>query len=252
MTRRALLLSSLVVACLAIPDRAGAQFNHYWLPVERGFVDSQVLLQLHYSNRRLLRADQDVVTLAIEAQYTLVDRFEVGLSVPFVAHGWHDSGTRFGDIKLSSKAKLFGLAETFALSAYINLQLPTNTGDFGGDYFVLFPGLAASAKLKGFLLGGTFNTVCRIGGRQHAVFIGFDAYGGYEILGLVTLDMALQFHGSVHPDDSRTPVGLIPGIEVDLLDFIRIGAACRIALNDDGEIFYFGRASLLFHGGIKL
>jgi hypothetical protein len=159
--------------------------------------------------------------------------------------------SQFGDIMLNLKARLFG-GETLGIALYNNIMLPTHSGDYTHSYAHMIPGIAASLKLLGLRLGGSFQGLWLINGEgEDQLALGLDGYAGYSLLGMLTLEVALSFFNSVKPDSETTAIAITPGATVDLFDVLRAGIACRIAANDEGKLFYRGRAALLFHGGIS-
>ena len=255
--------AALVVVLLAslAPATARAQFSAYYLPVERGYVDSHVDLQLHYS--RLTEdtpfgdLEVNAAILSVEAQYALFDRFEVGVNVPFMVHAWanlgpsSDDDTEFGDILLNLKAKIIGF-DWLSVAAFVNTSLPTHSGEGDRDTSIMQLGGAVTSRFLGILLGANLQGVWGInGGGDDAVLLGMDFYGGYKLFGMLSLTLAFQYFHQVHPDTqgTLTPFAITPGIEVNPLLGLRIGVASRIAANDDARLMFIGRASVLFHAG---
>ena len=250
------LASAALMVCLFAPVGARAQFNQYWLPVEQGLLDSHVDLQLQYSRLDVWGDDVNIAVLAIEAQYAFKDRFEVGLGVPAVVHNYgsgvaYQDDTAFGNIMLNLKARLFSIGESLSLAAYTNVMLPTHSGVESRDYAMLVPGVAATGKLLGLLVGGGVGALWLVTGEEVQAYVTIDLYGGYSLFGVLTFKLALQYANRFHTDSDIWAIGITPGLEVDLLDIVRIGVAARIAANDKAKFLYGGRAALLFHGGIS-
>jgi len=248
-----------VMLCLLAPGSAWAQFNQYWLPVEQGKLDSHVDLQLQYSRLSVAGEDLNVVILGVEAQYAIKDRFEVGLNVPALVKSYAagvafgESDAAFGNIMLNLKARLFSIGEVLSLAAYTNVMLPTHSEVDSRKYTMIVPGVAATGKLLGVLVGGGLGLVWFAVGNDapDTALITVDVYGGYSLFGILTFKLALQYANSFKPDSDTWALGITPGLEVDLLDIVRVGAAVRIATNDEALALYGGRAALLFHGGIS-
>ena len=258
--RKTLLASAAVALCILAPGSARAQFNQYWLPVEQGRLDSHVELQMQYSRLDVGTEDVNVVILGVEAQYAIKDRFEVGLNVPALVKsyatgvGFSESDAAFGDIMLNLKARLFSIGEVLSLAAYTNVMLPTHSEADSRSYTMVVPGVAATGKLLGVLIGGGLGLVWFAVGDDmpDSALITADVYGGYSLFGILTFKLALQYANVFKPSESDTwGLGITPGLEVDLLDIVRVGAAVRIATNDEALALYGGRAALLVHGGIS-
>jgi len=263
-------MAALVVVLLAslAPATARAQFSAYFLPVERGYVDSHADLQLHYSRLSeefciLGTCDELVVNaaiLSVEAQYALFDRLEVGVNVPFVVHAWASLGsgagesednTEFGDILLNLKGKIVGF-EWLSVAAFVNTSLPTHSGEGDRDSSIMQLGGAVTSRFLGILLGANLQGVWGINGDgDDAAFMGMDFYGGYKLFGMLSLTLAFQYLHQIHPDTqgTLTPFAITPGVELNPLLGLRVGVASRIAANDDARYLFIGRASVLFHAG---
>lgn len=263
MQRKAALVVVLV-ASLA-PATARAQFSAYYLPVERGYVDSHVDLQLHYSRLTeelcvLGTCDELVINaaiLSVEAQYAILDRFEVGVNVPFVVHAWanlgssSDDDTNFGDILLNLKAKIVGF-DWLSVAAFVNTSLPTHSGEGDRDTSMMQLGGAVTSRFLGVLLGANLQGLWAINGDgDDAALLGMDFYGGYKLFGMLSLTLAFQYFHQIHPDTqgTLTPFAITPGVELNPLRGLRVGIASRIAANDDARLMFIGRASVLFHAG---
>lgn len=265
-TRHPIVTVAALLFCLvAASTNASAQFNQYVMPVERGILDSHIELQYQYSRFELADSALNVSILSVEAQYAWNDLLEVGVNLPFLQHAFTSGGTysssgdtsdtEFGNLMLNLKGRLFGLGDTFALSLYANTMLPTASGVDDRSYAMLQTGAAATADVLGALVGGSVQGIWNIIGNDvdDTAYIGVDAYGGYSFLGILTLKLAFQYTKSVKMpgDGSLSALAVTPGVELDILDVVYAGLASRIAINDDAKLFYLGRASLLFHGGIS-
>jgi hypothetical protein len=255
------LAAAAVLILLSAPSSARAQFNQYWLPVEQGVVDSHIDVQLQYSRHNdvydLEDSTDNIAVLSVEAQYAFKDRFEVGLGIPVVAHNYGagvvaTEGTGFGNIMLNLKARLFGLGDMLSVAAYTNVMLPTHSEADDRDYSMILAGGAVSAKLLGIRLGGGIGAIWFVSGGPDHALMNIDAYAGYSFFGVLTLKLAAQFAKGFLPENyQHDAFAITPGVEVDLLDIIRLGVAVRIATNDNAKALYLGRANLLFHGGIS-
>jgi len=145
------------------------------------------------------------------------------------------------------------LGKAFSLAAYTNVMLPTHSNAETHDYSMFVPGVAATAKLLGVLFGGGLGMLYFVTGQEgvdNQAYVTVDIYGGYSLLGILTFKLALQYANSFQPDSDIWALGITPGVEVDILDIVRLGLAARIATNDEARTLYGGRASLLVHGGI--
>jgi hypothetical protein len=264
MPQRFILISSALLVCLIFsPKKAQAQFDQYLYPVEQAFLDKHVELQFHYTKLDLAISNTAVsmnsAFLSVEGQWAFADRFEVGLNVPFLHYGSTSSGSipseaksEFGDVRLDLKGRIFGLGETLALSVFVDTYLPTHSADYSRDYAIIQPGVAVSAKLLGLLVGGGVQSLLYVYGKgDDSVYVGFNGYAGYSLLGLVSFNLAIDYMNSVKPSSEANAFSVIPGVEVGLFKIVRIGVSSRIAINDDAKLLYLGRASLLFHGGIS-
>ena len=259
---RTKLMAVTLLAALAIPAAAQAQHHAYLIPLETGTVESGVDLQLHYSHLDLgsfggTDISADVAILSVEAQYAFADRFEVGLNIPFVAHssvfwGSNSKGdeTHFGDIILDLKVKLVG-TKSMGVSLFANTRLPTHSWDGGTrEYAVIHTGGAVSLDLAGLRVGGGLHFLllaADTGGDVPAI-LGLEGYVGYKLLGLLVLQLGLQYHNSISPNADLNVFALTPGAELEVKWF-RVGLSTRIAITDEAEGFYGGRPNLLFHAG---
>jgi len=255
------LAAAAALICLIAPSGARAQFNQYWLPVEQAVVDSHIDVQLQYSRfddpHDVADNTDSVAVLSVEAQYAFKDRFEVGLGIPVLAFNYgtgvtQEEDTGFGNLMLNLKARLFGLGDTLSVAAYTNVMLPTHSNADERDYAMVLAGGAVSAKLLGIRLGGALGAIWLISGGFDVALMNVDLYAGYSFFGVLTLKLAAQFAKGFHPGGYEYEAfALTPGVEVDLLDIIRVGVAARIATNEDAEALYLGRATLLAHAGIS-
>jgi hypothetical protein len=255
----------MLALCLLIlaPRESAAQFNAYYFPVEKGSVETLAELQVHYSHfgedYGARSIDVDYAFLSAAAQYAIAGFLEVGLNIPFLMHASASGGgglisgsdTEFGNIELALKARVFGIGNVLNLAVFLNTYLPTHSGDGPHNRALMLPGAAISGEALGFSYGAALKLPWVInGGGDDVLFMGFDFYGGYTLLGMLELVLAFQYMNSLHPSTEASPFAVVPGVDIKLLKILRVGLACRIAINDDARFVYMGRASLLFHAGV--
>ena len=164
-----------------------------------------------------------------------------------------DGNTEFGDIELALKARLFSLEDYVSVAIFANTYLPTHSGDADRDNAMLVPGAAVSGTALGAMYGLVLKAPWLIdGGRKDGVLFGMDVFCGYTVLGTLRFQLAIQYLEAVYPDGADgSAFAVTPGIDVVLLDLIEVGLATRIAVNNDARVTYLGRASLLFHAGVR-
>ncbi len=256
-----LFIVTVATLLLLVSPVVRAQHNAYFLPVERGHLYSKVDLQLHYSSFDIgslfggSGATYDVVFFSLEAQAAVRDRFEIGLNIPLITYtslafggGTGGDEVHFGDMILNLKVRLVG-NEKKAFSIFANTRLPTHSWEGSREYAVVHFGGAFSSILGNLRAGGVLDFLAVAADVEDPiVVIGLNSYFGYKVLGVLVLQLAMQFHNSLSPNGELTSFALIPGVDLEVGGF-RLGLASRIAVSDDAEIFYAGRASLMFHGG---
>lgn len=265
MPRRTIVSTMLALCLLSLtPRESAAQFNAYYFPVEKGSVETLAELQVHYSHfgedYGPRSVDVDFAFLSAAAQYAIAGFFEVGLNIPFLMHASATGGgglmvaesdTEFGNIELALKARVFGIGDFLNLAVFLNTYLPTHSGEGDHDTALILAGAAVSGEALGFSYGAALKLPWVVnGGGDDALFMGFDFYGGYTLLGMLELVLAFQYMNSLHPSTEASPFAVVPGVDIKLLKILRVGLACRIAINDDARLLYMGRASMLFHAGV--
>lgn len=249
------------VTTLLTPHVVLAQYSNYYLPIEKGFLDSHIDLQYQYAKFPQPTKGADIEghgsIVSIEGQYVFSDRFEAGLNVPFLVHGaatvngFGSSETQFGDIFLNLKGKVLG-NDTLSLAAFVNTRLPTHSGDDPRENASVIPGVAASFGLLGIEINGAVKALWEIEGEtSDVVFLGLDAGAGYSLLGILTLNLGMQYVNSLKPSSEWNVLAFVPGVGVDVLDIVHLGLAARIATTDESKSFFKGRVNVLFHGGIR-
>lgn len=244
MLRRTVACLGLITA-LFFASNAQAQFSQYYLPIERGVLKSKIELQAQYSSI----GDFDAVFFSLAGAYNF-GRFQVGVNIPF-AQGWGgDSEWQFGDVRFDLKAKVFSLSDVFGLAVFANLYAPTHSGDGTHAFFRLQAGAAASARLLGFEVGGGLEAIGNIVGddQDDGWLVGLWGFARVPILGLLAVQVAVEYFNSLHPNGDLNAFFITPGVEVALLGF-HVGIGSRIAVTDDARILGWGRASLLVNAG---
>jgi hypothetical protein len=269
MPRRTIIITTALALCLLIlaPRESAAQFNAYFFPVEKGSVETLAELQVHYSHlgeeAGPYSIDIDYLFLSAAAQYAIGGFLEVGLNIPFLMHVAATGGsaggvlvysggdTEFGNIELALKGKVFSIGDFLSLAIFLNTYLPTHSGEGRHDFAILTPGAAISGEALGFTYGAALKLPWAIvGGNDDAFLMGIDFHGGYTLLGMFNLVLAFQYMNSLHPGTDASPIAIVPGVDVKLMKILRVGLACRVAINDQARFVYMGRASLLFHAGV--
>ncbi len=245
------------------------------LPTESGRLDSHLDLQLLWSHVSYsmsffgssLSVDADGIMLGLEGQYAFADRFEVGLTIPFLLKSWASvvggtasgsgsSDTRFGNLMVDLKLKLAGSSRgPYAVSLFANWILPTMSGIDSREFAVLHGGVAASGALGLLTLGGGLGSFWVINGKgKDGLFLLFDLHAGARFHRVIGAYLLLELGVPLYPDikDFTPAVALLPGIQVFPLpppiDGLHLDLGVRIATNDQAKALYtsLSRAQLHF------
>ena len=244
MLRRTVACLGLITA-LFFASNAQAQFSQYYLPIERGVLKSKIELQAQYSSI----GDFDAMFFSLAGAYNF-GRLQVGVNIPF-AKGWEGDGDfQFGDVRFDLKAKVFSLSDVFGLAVFANLYAPTHSGDKTHSYFRLQTGAAANARLLGFEVGGGLEAIGNIVGdnQDDDWLVGLWGLARVPILGLLAVQVAVEYFNSLHPNGDINAFFVTPGVEVALLG-LHLGVGSRIAVTENAKSLGLGRASLLINAG---
>lgn len=248
------------------------------MQAESGRLDSHVDLQFLWSHVSYsmsfmgtsVSVDADGIMLGLEGQYAIADRFEVGLTIPFLLKSWGSvvggtssssgsSDSRFGNLMVDLKLKLAGSSRGgYAVSLFANWILPTMSGIDSREYAALHGGVAASGAISLLTLGGALGTFWVINGDgKDLAFLLFDLHTGARFHRVIGAYLMLQLGVPVYPDmNDRTPaVALVPGVQLFPLpppiDGLHLDLGVRIATNDQAKALYsaLSRAQLHFAMG---
>jgi hypothetical protein len=248
------------------------------MQAESGRLDSHVDLQFLWSHISYsmsfmgtsVSIDADGIMLGLEGQYAIADRFEVGLTIPFLLKSWGSvvggtssgsgsSDSQFGNLMVDLKLKLAGSSHgAYAVSLFANWILPTMSGDIERDYAALHGGVAASGAIGLLTLGGALGTFWAINGDgKDLAFLLFDLHTGARFHRVIGAYLMLQLGVPVYPDmNDRTPaVAIVPGVQLFPLpppiDGLHLDLGVRIATNDQAKALYsaLSRAQLHFAMG---
>jgi hypothetical protein len=248
------------------------------LPVESGALDSHVELQLAFTrtcdfasnvatntNGAGMPASAseclNVVLLALDGQYAIRDRLEIGLNLMFLEHAVASYGTssasdtELGNLTLDLKAKILGRSRgPFALSVFANTTFPTGTGIRNREWAILHAGVAVSGALSIVTLGLDAGSYWYINGKGKDVdYFLLNLFTGVRIHSVFSAFLAMQMGVAVYPGTSDIGFALSPGLRVTPYRGLYLDLAARIAATDVARLMYtaVGRADLIFNGGYR-
>lgn len=239
----------------------------YWLPPEIAPLQTHLGLALTYTNVGRFwgvlgpaPGDLHIVMLTINGQYVFGDRFELGLTVPLVIHGWiagaqiRRDSTAFGNASLDLKLRLGGSSSRYALSLFANTLLPTTSADIDHGFFAVYPGIAGSYVSGWLTLGGSIGPhlfVTPAGPQSTTGLFRADVFAAARFLHYFGLQTALQFAVPVVPSTETPGVGMLLAAQLFLLGGLHVDLGMRVGLNDpEGRFFTpLGRVSLVLGAG---
>jgi len=253
-------------------DRILPPPSQYFLPMEAGALDSHLDLQLMYTMHSigvpgLGETSRNVVQMGLDGQIALLDRFQVGVNVPFLNHngvdlsGFSLDSTQFGNMLVKLKVRLLGSSSgPFALSVFANTLLPTGSGLATHDFAAVQPGVALSAGFSRISLNADFSIYESFSSDTNFVSaLMLNVHAALKVLFLAPY-LGFQFF---EPMAGRIPdlatVGHAPGVSLSAgvqlypLSFLHIDVGTRIAFNDNGKRFFasLGQATLVFAAGLR-
>lgn len=252
------LCTTLAASASADPVRPPGQTI---LPLQSGSLHKFVDLHFNFSRGSAGTVDFNVAQLTLDGAWSFADRFQVGLTLPFVQHGWLNGGlgqaiadTQFGNLAINLKLKLFGLGDFFKLSLYGNTTLPTSSsGSANRDQVLLQIGGAATADLKIITIGGSTGFYGAVGDLNSLLWE-WNVYAGTSILPMFELMVALQwnknFYNSGGGGTAEAGLAIMPYVRFNPILGLHVDLGTRIGVTDFGKIYsYLGRAALMLAVG---
>jgi hypothetical protein len=256
------------------------------LPVEAGALDSHVELQLTFTRTCDFALNTvnktypfytprspayciNVLWTALDGQYAIRDRLEIGLNLMFLKHtartmiggSSSDSDTELGNLTLNLKARILGRSRgPFALSVFANTTFPTATFPSGTlhprDWAILHAGVGVSGALGIVTLGADLGSYWYIRDGKNTDLFLIDLFAGVHIHRVLSAFLALQMDLPAYlPDYSPMDgVGLVlsPGVRITPYRGLYLDLAARISATDTARLLYTaGRAALIFAGGYR-
>lgn len=236
-----------------------------FLPTESAFLRTKVDLGFFFTSASFGPLSLNVIGLGVDAQYVFMDRFEVGLTLPFLQSGLASLGgrssgdTEFGNLTLKLKGLLMGQNRSkFALSIFANTTLPTGSNLPSRDSAVLQAGVAASANLMPNLtVGGSIGLLWNINGGGSAgqpLGLLIDLFGGYRIMPNFGVQLAAQIGTILNPNSQSPGLALTPAVQYFPTPNWHIDLGVRIATSDNAKAVYtaLGTAALMFAAGYQM
>jgi len=249
------------------------------IPIESGALHGYVDLQLTYIydsysnyNRNTTKdiwLEYHDVIVTIAAQYAFADRFELGLTIPFLRHtrldpNWSyppqaflvgdEKNTGFGDLILNLKSKIFGSSSGLvAGSLFTNVMFPTTSWVEDREYAAIHGGIAASGKVSVVTIGGDTGGYWFIQGEDQEDLVHYllDLYCISRFHRVVAAYLALRFAVRVHPETDTPTFTMVPGVKIFPVKWLHldVGGEFTPNFNDDRGTAQDGTFSITFSTG---
>jgi hypothetical protein len=272
---RPVALVTALAGLLAAGD-AAAQHAQYLFPVEEARLEQHVQLQVGYTRERQTLslisppASSDFtrhqLLVGLEGQVIIGQWTELSLNVPFLRAAFERSpelpaaephmtdSQRFGDMIAGLKVRLRGGEDkVLSVVSYLNLTLPTHSGNAPRSYLTMRGGVGTEAVFGPFAVGGAVDGVWTLSGIEGAseddAYLGLNAYARYVFSWLLQLNLALQTYNSIHPQADKAVVAATVGVEQELPYDIETGFALRLGMTDDAWVLFGGRLSMTAYVG---
>lgn len=235
-----------------------------WLPIRGLHPRSRISHQLVFTRAtqtfmRGVSGSLNVVGLALDFRYALLNRLQFRLNVPYLSHASTDllggrASTEFGNISFEVLGKVLETAGKlrFVLSPYFGATFLTTSVNVNSRSVAgLEPGLSFGIHFARFtaLMNLGFFWVAHDG--QDLGLFCWALNLGVSLHRMISAVIGFQLAAPFHPQSGDVAAALTAGIRFNPLRRFFMELGTRIAFNDPGKAFYasLGTALLLFNGG---
>ena len=173
---------------------------------------------------------------SLVARAKLTDQIGVGVNIPFISRGLEGAGLiagaddeySFGNIDLSGKISLADEGP-LKISFVHHSILPSSTVGGPDNVYVTRNGLALTTSAGPLTLGAHGGFLYQPTDSSELGLI-FDAFLGLDIFPFVTPQISLQ--GGAPFEGGDVQVAIVPGVQVVLMDLLRLEIGARFELAD--------------------